>query len=132
MQIRCARIGREDRSLQGIVLRAPGPGWHPQAPALGEVFRRRADPGVDARLLRGLVAVVEIELVDELVERHGEVGWLCAGDLGDFGQGLGASHGSLWVYSVCKVAIVGFDHFAIKRLPFRHRVDILAPVLPQV
>ena len=49
------------------------------------MFARRADPGigqritdrlrdrVEARLLRRLVGVIEIELVDELVERRGEI-----------------------------------------------------------
>jgi len=92
-----ARVRKKDRRLQCEMLRPLGPGGGPKAPSLGQVLACRADPGVDqwvpnclrdrieAPLLCRLVRMVEVELIHELVERHREIGGLCAGDLGDFG-----------------------------------------------
>src|SRR5262249_4940345 len=96
----------EHRLLKREMVVALGPGRHRQLPAERQMLSHRTDPSVDTRianrfrcsiepeLLRGLVAMVEIELIDELVERHGEIGWASAGDLCDFSQGLRACHGS--------------------------------------
>jgi hypothetical protein len=92
---------------------------------------------IEPLLLRDLIAVVEIELVDELVERHGEIGRavraICATSAKLCGRAMVSSSGLL----KNRVAIVGdskrlLDDFAIKLLPFRHRVDISAPVPHQV
>src|SRR5882672_3049143 len=83
----------------------PGPGWHRQLPPQRQMLSHCAYPCINAwvanrlrrsvepLLLCDLVAVVEIEFIDKLVERHGEIRRVSAGNLCDFGQGLRASHG---------------------------------------
>ena len=68
------------------------------------MFARRADPGigqriadrlrdrVEASLLRRLIRMIEIELVDELVERHGEIGPIRPRHRSHLRQRLGTRH----------------------------------------
>jgi hypothetical protein len=78
-----------------------------QSPPLGEVFSDGTDPsvnpriadwhrhGVEAILLRSFIAVVEIELVGEFVERQGEISGPRVRDLCNLGQCLWAGQGDL-------------------------------------
>jgi hypothetical protein len=95
--MRTPRNARESGRKTGASNAKCSARWVPKAPSLGQVLACRADPGVDqwvpnclrdrieAPLLCRLVRMVEVELIHELVERHREIGGLCAGDLGDFG-----------------------------------------------
>jgi hypothetical protein len=87
---------KKERLLQSEMCGALRPSRYAQPPALSQVFSGGADPGIDQRiperlgcgiepsLLRILVDMIEIELVAELVEGHGETGILPPGNIGDF------------------------------------------------
>jgi hypothetical protein len=80
------------------------PGRHAQAPTLRQVLSRRADPGInqsianwlrdwiEPALLRRFVRMIEIELVDEFIERHREIGGVISADARNLGEVLGAGH----------------------------------------
>jgi len=92
------------RVLQRVMFWAVAPGRDAQAPTLSQVLSRCSDPGVDKRvayrhrngieaaLLRRFVRMIEIELVDEFIQRHRKIGDIRPADACNLGKVLRAGH----------------------------------------